>query len=218
MTFAASISKLTFFSYNMYQSCISEIAANVAINCNQPQVGGYTGRAVLIPYSANPVLTQDSQNPRIINGIAIDESAHVVMVDNVMPNPFDGSNKQSNAENGRPIFTKTFAFRIPLRGAVMSKEIVEPLMNSALGYMCVAEKQDKSGHGSFEVIGALQPLKTNGDGIGQNEGENDGDITVTMSCSEMWYEAELYAATVAQGSNGYAESKVLFEELIAKAF
>lgn len=201
----------------MYTSCISEVAANVAVNCNSPQVGGYTGRAVLVPYTANPVLTQDTQNPRIINAIAIDESAHVVMVDNVMPTPFDGSSKQSNADNGRPTFTKTFAFRIPLRGAVASKQIVEPLLNSAQGYICVAEKKDKVGHGSFEVIGALQPLKTNGDGIAQNEGENDGDITVTMSCTEAWYEAELFVAGES-GKSDYQASKEAFEALIEKAF
>lgn len=195
----------------MYTGCINEVAANVVVNCAHPIVGGYTGRAVLIPYTANPVLTQDTQNPRIINAIAIDEGKHVVMVDNVMPTPFDGSSKQSTAENGRPSFIKTFAFRIPLRGAVASKEVVEPLLNSAQGYLCVAEKQDKVGHGSLEVIGALQPLKTNGDGISQNEGENDGDITVTMSCTESWYEVELF-------DTDYQTSKKAFEDLIALAF
>lgn len=194
-----------------YQSCISEVAANIAVNCAHPQVGGYTGRAVLIPYTANPVLTQDTQNPRIISAIAIDTSAHTIMVDNVMQTPFEGSSKQSTAENGRPTFNKTFALRIPLRGAVTSKEIVEPLLNSSQGYLCVAEKQDKVGHGSFEVIGALQPLKTNGDGIAQSESENDGDVTVTMSCTEAWFEAELF-------DDDYATSKAAFEALIAKAF
>lgn len=202
----------------MYTSCISEVAANVAVNCEHPQVGGYTGRAVLIPYSANPVLTQNSQNPRIINDIAIDSSAHVIMVDNVMPTPFDGSSKQSTAENGRPTFNKTFAFRIPLRGAQVSADIVEPLLNSAQGFLCVAEKQDKVGHGSFEVIGALQPLKVNGDGIAQNEAENDGDITVTMSCTEAWYEAELFPADIEGREQQYKKAKQLFEGLIAKAF
>lgn len=200
-----------------YISCISEVAANVALNCDKPQVGGYTGRAVLIPYTANPVLTQDTTNPRIINAIAIDSTAHVIMVDNVMASPFDGSTKQSTAENGRPTFNKTFAFRIPLRGAVTSKEIVEPLLLSTQGYMCVAEKQDKAGHGSFEVIGALQPLRTNGDGIAQNEAENDGDITVTMSCTEAWYEAELFVNGTS-GKSDYQASKEAFEDLIELAF
>lgn len=194
-----------------YTSCIGEVAANVAVNCAHPQVGGYTGRAVLVPFSVNPTLTQDTQNPRIINGISIPEGQHVIMVDNVMPTPFDGSSKQSTAENGRPAFTKTFAFRVPLRGAVASKDIIEPLLNSAQGYLCVAEKKDKVGHGSFEVIGALQPLTTNGDGVAQNEAENDGDVSVTMSCTEAWYEAELFATD-------YATSKAAFEALIALAF
>lgn len=202
-----------------YQSCIGEVAANVAVNCSSPQVGGYTGRAVLIPYSIGPKLTQDTQNPRIIHAISIGTSDHVIMVDNVMPSPFNGSNKQSNADNGRPSFVKTFAFRIPLRGAVVSKEIVEPILNSSQGFLCVAEKQDKVGHGSFEVIGALQPLKVNGDGITQNEAENDGDTTVTMSCRESWYEAELFVqGSPETGETDYSASKAAFEALIAKAF
>lgn len=195
----------------MYTSCIAEVAANIALNCNHPQVGGYTGRAVLIPYSISPTLTHDSSNPRIISAIAVGSSDKLIMVDNIMPTPFDGSNKQSTAESGRPAFTKTFTLRIPLRGADASKNIVEPLMNSAQGYICVAEKQDKVGDGSFEVIGALQPLKVNGDGVSQNENENGGDAVVTMSCTETWYEAVLF-------DEDYATSKTLFEGLIAKTF
>ena len=200
-----------------YTSCVTEVAANIAMDCNHPQVGGYTGRAVLVPYSANPTLTQDTENPRIIKGIAIPEGKNVIMVDNVMQAPFDGSNKASTAENGRPTFVKTFAFRVPLRGAVASKDVIEPLLSSSQGFLCVAEKKDKAGHGSFEVIGALQPLTTNGDGISQNENENDGDVTVTMSCTEAWYEAELFV-TGASGKSDYAASKEAFEDLIKKAF
>lgn len=201
----------------MYTSCTTEVAGNIAMNCAHPQVGGYTGRAVLISYGVNPVLTQDADNPRIINAIAIAESAHVIAVDNVMASPFDGSTKQSSTDNGRPTFQKTFAMRIPLRGAVVSKDIVEPLLNSAQGFLLVAEKQDKVGHGSFEVVGALQPLRTNGDGISQNENENAGDVSVTMSCSEAWYEAELYVPAETE-AEAYAASKAAFEALLAKSF
>lgn len=195
----------------MYESCINEVAANVAVDCQHPQVGGYTGRAVAVPFSINPTLTQNTSNPRIVEGIAIPEGKNVIMIDNVMPSPFDGSSKASTAENGRLSFTKTFAFRVPLRGAIASKDIIEPLLNSAQGYLVVAEKKDKAGHGSFEVIGLLSPMKTNGDGVSQNEAENDGDVTVTMSCTEPWFEAELF-------STDYATSKQLFEDLISKAF
>lgn len=203
-----------------YQSCITEVAQNVAVSCASPIVGGYTGRAVLIPYSISPVLTQDAQNPRIISAITIGASDHVVMVDNVMQSPFDGSSNQSTAENGRPAFTKTFAFRVPQRGAEMSKDLIEPLLNSAQGYLAVIEKQDKSGHGSFEVVGALQPLKCTGDGMARTESENGGDVTVTMTCTEAWFEAELFVDGSTQNPvvSDYAASKAAFEGLIAKAF
>lgn len=204
-----------------YQSCITEVAQNIAGDCNKPIVGGYTGRAVLIPYTANPVLTQpNAANPRIISAIAIDDNAHVIMVDNVMASPFDGSTKQSTAENGRPATQKTFAFRVPLRGAIASKDVIEPLLNSAQGYLAVIEKQDKAGHGSFEVVGALQPLKATGDGTSQTESENGGDTTVTMACTEAWWEAELFVDGSGQNPvvSDYAASKAAFEALIALAF
>lgn len=204
----------------MYQSCISEVAGNIAMNCAQPIVGGYTGRAVLIPYSINPTLTQDASNPRIISEITIPTGKNVIVVDNVMQNPFDGSNVQSTAENGRPAFNKSFTIRIPLRGAVASKDVIEPLLNSAQGYMLVAEKNDKAGHGSFEVIGALQPLKATGDGTSRNEAENGGDYVATLSCTEAWAEAELFVdgSEETPAVSDYAASKAAFEALLEKGF
>lgn len=204
----------------MYTSCISEVAGNIAMDCAQPIVGGYTGRAVLIPWSVNPTLTQDSGNPRIISGIALPTSAKVIVVDNVMQTPFDGSSTQSTAENGRPAFTKTIVVRIPLRGAVASKNVIEPLVNSAQGFLMVAEKNDKAGHGSFEVIGALQPLKATGDGTSRTESENGGDYTATLSCTEAWAEAELFVdgSEETPAVSDYAASKAAFEALIAKGY
>lgn len=197
----------------MYTPCISEVAGNIALNCAHPIVGGYTGRAVLIPYSANPVLTQSEDNPRIIEAIAIDTSAKVVAVDNVMATPFDGSSTASNAENGRAQFLKTIACRVPQRGAAIAQDVLEPILNSSQGFLMVAEKADKVGDGSFEVIGALQPMKATADGTSRNENENGGDWTITLTCTEQWAEAVLLPE-----AGTYAAAKSAFEALLAKAF
>ena len=72
-------------------SCVGNIAGNIGLNCESPIEGGYTGRGVLIPMEAVPVLTKDASNPRVISAIAIAQNAKVVLVDNEGQTPFDGS-------------------------------------------------------------------------------------------------------------------------------
>lgn len=171
-------------------SCIADLAKNITANCAKPLAGGYTGRGVIIPYGKQGVIVQDAENPRIIKSIT---PSQVFEIDNAsITQPFNGSNKVSSAESGKKQVTKTVALRIPLRGAAVSKEIVEPLLASPLGFIVVLEKTDKVGDGSFEVIGFQSALKTNDDGISHNEYENGGDIAVTMSCVEDWYEVTLF--------------------------
>lgn len=194
-----------------YNPCISEIANNIAINCASPIVGGYTGRAVLIPYASNPAFTQDSQNPRIVSAITLGDSAKVVVVDNIFAEPFSGSQTASSADSGRAQYTKTIAMRLPQRGAGYSKDVIEPLVNSAEGFCAVLEKKDKVGDGSFEIVGFLQPLKATADSISRDENANGGDWSITLTCVEGWAEVTLF-------DTDYATSKEAFEALLAKAF
>ena len=135
----------------------------------------------------------------------------MAVIDNVWPSAMDGSNTQSNADNGRLVYNKTFAFRIPLRGAGTSKDIVEPLADAPLGYLAVLEKKDRVGDGSYEIVGYGQGLTVNPDGIMRNENENGGDIVVTMSCEEQFFEVTLF-------DTDYATTKAAFETLMASSF
>lgn len=195
-----------------YTPCAASIAANIAIDCAQPIAGGYTGRAVLIPYSVAPTIVTNAQNPRKVESITLPTSAKVVVVDNVFADPFNGSNTTGSNDTGRGQFVKTFAFRIPLRGADVSRDIVEPLLSSAGGFLAVIEKNDKTPDGSFEVVGLLQPLKTDASTIARTESENGGDITAQMVCTEQYFECTLFAG------NTYAANLQAFEDLLAKAF
>ena len=189
-------------------NCIEQIAGSITPNCAKPLTGGYTGRGVLIPFNAITALVQDSDNPRIVTSIT---ASTVVEVDNsAVTSAFTGSNKASNAESGRKQVTKTYAFRIPLRGAENSKEIVEPLLMSPLGFVAILEKKDKVGDGSYEVIGLQAGLRTNDDGLTQNEYENGGDTMVTMSCVEDWWEVSLF-------DTDYTTTLGIFEGLLENA-
>lgn len=191
----------------MALSCFGEAMASIAPDCNNPLVGGYTGRGALIPSDSITSVTASSSNPRILESITADT---IIGIENAVVTPFDGSTTASTADDGKMSFGKTISFRIPLRGANTAKNIVEPLAYSTTGYVAIVEKKDKVGDGSFEIIGYNQGLKVNADGIQRNENENGGDVSVTMSCTEGWFEATLF-------KTDYATSKGLFEALLSEA-
>lgn len=194
-----------------YASCAGSLAANIAKDCAHPMAGGYTGRGLLIPLTNSLTFAVDATNPRIITGITMGVGEKLAVIDNVWPSAFNESNTQSNADNGRFVYGKTFAFRIPLRGAGTSKNIVEPLADAPLGYLAVLEKKDRVGDGSYEIVGYGQGLTVNPDGIMRNENENGGDIVVTMSCEEQFFEVTLF-------DTDYATTKAAFETLMANSF
>ena len=194
-----------------YASCAGSLAANIVKDCAHPMVGGYTGRGLLIPLTNTLTFAVDGTNPRIITGITMGVGEKLAVIDNVWPSAFNDSNTQSNADNGRLVYGKTFAFRIPLRGAGTSKDVVEPLTDAPLGYLAVLEKKDRVGDGSYEIVGYGQGLTVNPDGIMRNENENGGDIVVTTSCEEQFFEVTLF-------DTDYATTKAAFETLMASSF
>lgn len=194
-----------------YVSCAGSLAANIAKDCSNPMTGGYTGRGLLIPLSNTLTWSVDANNPRIITGLTMGANDKLAVVDNVWPSAYDGSNTQSNTDSGRLQYGKTFSFRIPLRGGDVSKEIVEPLADAPLGYVAILEKKDRRGDGSYEIVGYCQGLTANGDGIVRNENENGGDIVVTMSCQEQYFEVAFF-------DTDYNTTKAAFETLMTKAY
>lgn len=195
-----------------YTSCAAQVAANIAKDCNTPLTGGYTGRGVLLALADAPTVTQSGTNPRTISAVALATGKKSVVIDNVFStSPFNGSSSQSNADDGMIKHRKTVVVQVPLRGSDVSKNIVEPLYQSPLGYMAILEKKDRSGNGSYEVVGFEQGLVANEDGIVRNEYENGGCIVATMSCNEAVFEYAFF-------DTDYATTKAAFETLMAASY
>lgn len=195
-----------------YTRCAQNLVQNIAANCASPIVGGYTGRGILIPLSVlTPTIVQDNDNPRLVTTLSVSATG-VVVVDNVFADPFTGSTTAGNADSGRPMYTKTMAIRIPLRGGAVSKDIIEPLFNSPEGFIGVFEKKDKSGDGSFEVIGLQQAMKGDIASLTRDESANGGDWSVNVVSVEPWAEVTLVGE-----DKTYASAKAAFEALIAQA-
>lgn len=197
-----------------YTNCVAKFAANIAQDCEHPIVGGYTGVGILIPLSqVTPTIVQDANNPRKITSITIAASEKVVFVDNVSATPFGGSTTAGNADSGYPEFTKTMAIRIPMRGAMVSRDVVEPMFDDPMGFLGIFPKRDKVADGAFEVVGFLNPLRGDIASLTRDENANGGAWGLNLICTEAWAEVTLV------GVDGtFAKAMEVFEALKAQAY
>lgn len=178
-----------------YKSCAAQIAASIAQDCNKPLVGGYTGRAVIIPANdfAMAEVVVDAANPRKILSVVLppDGSIMSYTIDNVFATPFTGSSTTGNTDTGRNGYLKTLSVRVPMRGADTSMKVIEPLIKSADGFVVIAEKRDRVGDGSFEVIGYQNALRGDIASVTRDENANGGDWVVNLTTIEKWAEVAL---------------------------
>ena len=125
------------------------------------------------------------------------------VVDNVWRDPFSGSQRALNVENGRPVYDLQLSMRVPLRSADASKNIVEPLAKSHfIGIFPTVDNK-------FLVYGYYGKFQASE--MTQNEGENGGDCMVTMASQEPFYVTELW-------DTDYVTTKAIYDALVAKAF
>lgn len=196
-----------------YKGCISSLAANIAQDCEKPIVGGYTGRAVIIPVAdwERAEVVYNAGNPRKVESVVLppDGSVQVFTIDNVFSVPFTGSTTTGNNESGRNQYVKTLAVRIPMRGADTAKDVVEPLIKNADGYVAIVEKKDRVGDGGFEIIGLQNAVKGDIASVTRDEYANGADWLMNLVTTETWAEADLVGA-----GGTYESAKKEFEGLL----
>ena len=187
-----------------YTPCANNLGANIQASCANPPVAGFVGNGVLIDMNdATITATADSQNPRILTALSVASGDKVCVVDNVWKDPFTGSARTMNADNGRVMYDTTIALRVPERSAEAAKDIIEPLAKGRfLGVFPTIDNK-------FLVYGYYGKFQATEQT--QNEGENGGDWAVTMQASEPYAVVELK-------STDYAATKAIFDALVAKAF
>lgn len=195
-----------------YVSCAAKIAASIQQDCNKPLVGGYTGRAVIMSATdfERAEVIRSATNPREILSIVLppDGSVMAYTIDNVFAAPFTGSTTAGSNENGRNGYLKTLSVRVPMRGADVSRDVIEPLVKDPNGFVVIAEKRDKVGDGSYEVIGYQNALRGDIAGVTRDESANGGDWIVPLTTVETWAEVTLVGA-----AETYESAKKEFEGL-----
>ena len=194
----------------MSNNCIDKITLDIAEACNTPNVGGYTGRGVLLQWADNPTFTVDAQNERMIKGITLREGVTPIKINNVpFVNPFTGSNTAGNTDDGRRKVLKTVVIKVPLRGSATSQSLLEGMFTGNFegqGAILVLEKQFKGGDGTYEVIGYESPFLINPDGISRDEYADGGAYILTGSTKEIGIEYTMF-------DTDYETTRGLFKEL-----
>lgn len=177
-------------------NCIEKITLNIEESCDTPNVGGYTGRGVLIQWADNPTILRDASNKRILTSISLPEGASPIKIDNVsFINPFTGSNAAGNTDDGRRKLLKTVVIKVPRRGANVSLNLLEGMFTGNFegqGAILILEKQFKGRDGSYEVIGYESPFLINPDGISRDEYVDGGAYILTGSTKEIGIEYVLF--------------------------
>ena len=191
-------------------NCIEKITLDIAEDCNTPNVGGYTGRGVLLQWADNPVITVDASKPRLLASITPPEGVEPIKIDNVsFINPFTGSNAAGNTDDGRRKVLKTAVIKVPLRGAGVSQNLLEGMFTGNFegqGAILILEKQFKGGDGNYEVIGYESPFLINPDGISRDEYADGGAYILTGSTKEIGIEYTFFDTDI-------EKTKGLFENL-----
>jgi len=178
--------------------CVNNIVRSVLSNCTNPNVGGYTGRAIILQWADGISTTFLAGNRRIITsiGLAVGSTGKPIAVDNVrFVNPFTGSSSAGNVDDGSRKVLKTFTLKVPLRGAAVSADLLEGMFIGNFrgqGAVVILEKLFKGGDGSYEVIGSESPFLINPDGLTRDEYTEGGAYVLTGSTKEEVIEYTLF--------------------------
>lgn len=171
----------------MTTQCPSDLSASIRLNCANKLIGGYTGRALLIPLGKGFTFTQDGTNPNKITDITAPTGTSApkpIAIDYAFITPFEGSSNAGNADAGMAMISKTLGIKLPDRGADFATKVTDPLLHSALGFVAIVEKKQNAIDGKYEVIGLENALKADPTSYTRDEAANNGAGSVNLVTSE----------------------------------
>ena len=100
-----------------------------------------------------------------------------------------------------------------MRGADVSRDVVEPMFDDPMGFLGIFPKRDRVADGGFEVIGFINPLRGDIASLTRDESANGGAWGLNLVSTEAWAEVDLVGA-----DGTYASALENYEQLKAKAF
>jgi len=134
--------------------CAAQVAANIAMNCANPITPGLEEIGLLFNRQDIIGYTESATEPRMKTAIQVRTGAKPYIIYNPFTTPFDGTMVDANLEGLIPGYNKTLVFGVPMIGAKVSHDIVEPLLKNRSGFVAIIERKNKQGDGTFVIIGS----------------------------------------------------------------
>lgn len=169
-------------------ACFPDLAKQLSPDCNELLKTGWTGRARLYQYSRGGVSIVFGSLAKVTNiTVPTSGGATIVTYDVSLIDAFTGTAVAGNDDNGRVMFTKTIALKIPYADIdSVSANNVQPLLKDTEGFLVLLERRD----GAWIVFGAYDACVGDVSSYTQNEYENNGMYTLNLTCTE--HVAEVY--------------------------
>ena len=192
--------------------CAAQVAANIAMDCDNPIFAGYEDTALLINKQDIIDYVRSATNPRHVTQITLKTGAKVSAIYNPTTDPYDGTQDEATTDGLIPAYNKTVSFAVPRRGGEMAKDVLEPLMKNREGFVVVLAAKDKVGDGSFVIIGSETGL------IGNTQTRNNIDKSTGGAWLVTLVEEGAQFAEVNIFDTDYSTSRTEFDRLLAMAY
>lgn len=197
--------------------------SNNIFGCNvcELPIGGYTGRALLVPFEFADIKINSvsvfgysgggTMRFSYINiGTEYQDLIHsIIPIFDKQTNPFGGTSIVGNTEWGRNMFKKTVQFTIPVVMLRNNNSFMHSFThnNNGAGFFIILERKTRMDLSSpnnalfrYEVIGRQNPLRYDGDSFSRNEYENSGMIKFTMSTVENIQDVFCFSSSLSGGN------------------
>lgn len=139
--------------------CNANINACIADDCENPMFSGIDERAFIFNKSDIDELSSDPNNSNIINDIILKVGAHGYGIVNTRNNPFTGTNTAVEVGDYRNTFTRTVSLFVPMDGAEVIRNIIDPLANGRFVVVMRNQYVNEAGDNEYMIFGQDRGLK-----------------------------------------------------------
>lgn len=180
--------------------CDQSIMNNIVDSCDNPMFSGIEQVAVIINKGDIQKVVTDGQNHRIVTDIIMGQDGsgnqkYAFSVINARNNPYQGTSTSVVVGDYKNTFTRTVSLFVPMDGAKVSKEILDPMANGKFVVIMQNQFVNDEGDNEYQIYGIDKGLKVSE--MTQTKYENNDYWLITFTEEEVpnsgrWLKHEEY--------------------------
>lgn len=180
--------------------CEQSILNNIVDSCDNPMFSGIEQVAVIINKGDIQKVVTDGSNHRIVTDIVLGQDGqgnqkYAFSVINARNNPYQGTSTSVVVGDYKNTFTRTVSLFVPMDGAKVSKEILDPMANGRFVVIMQNQFVNDENDNEYQIYGIDKGLKVSE--MTQTKYENNDYWLITFTEEEVpnsgrWLKHEEY--------------------------